>query len=170
MDYFILSHVFLKNYWKDNDFIVTYSNNHRLILTRSFLENIADSTFFSLQRQFDDSLLNSKLTHEEASYLVAINMLKPLENQPQYKLHHTRIILSFTRFLEGRYGNDYHLRLREIVNLQAFLNETMIKLKKWYHDNQFYFDKVHCDVLFRSLLAFPNVDEAAKALCELKVL
>lgn len=164
MDYFIMLIAISGNHWNGDELIMRYDKTHTMILKKQDLEFFTDKYYANLQKEFDDRISEVELTYEETTFLIAINMLKHAQRHSNFKLIHTRFILSFTRYLECKYSRDYHLRLREIINLQAYLNEKMFKMKKWLNKNQNYLKCMYSQSVVKAFFAIQDLNEAIKLL------
>ncbi|CAD5117312.1 DgyrCDS6098 [Dimorphilus gyrociliatus] len=124
-------------YWSNDEFVFTVDDK-QFLMHKNELEHFLDKEVLSYQMEISERKNKLNLTVEETMFVFALQIIKPSAQYPKMGVANQRLNLAFTRYLQTTYGNDYHKRLRDIINFVSFFNEKIYFLKKWTKKNERY--------------------------------
>lgn len=130
-------------YW-DMDCLVIKLNDRAFPLWKSKMVNLSDESNVKLHEEIHKHLDKIRLSMEESLFIYSLNLVAD-NKQPQFKQAHSRLMLSFIRYLQSKNEGIYHKRLLEIVNCIAVLKEHFYSDKKWCKKNLKYVDYMYND-------------------------
>lgn len=131
------------NVWEGDILKMSFGPGLDLHVTREQMSSISDTKITEMHMNWAKQLDASKLSFEELSFLLALNALRPTSGKRHFQIYYDRFVLAFTRFLESRYGNSYHIRLQELIDLMVTFKLRAKDGAKWMTENEDYINNVY---------------------------
>ncbi|CAD5121735.1 DgyrCDS10212 [Dimorphilus gyrociliatus] len=117
-------------------------DKQKVLIKNESFKSLNGSEIMNIQDKFGRRWQEVNLTHEEAILVFTLNLVSPGIIGENFPSVFNRILLAFTRYLQSKYGDDYHIRMGEVVNFLAFSNELKHSCYQWRKQNQRYLNYI----------------------------
>lgn len=150
----LLFYMFIKETHTDK--VIVDINGYELVIEANFLKNLTDDEFFDCHNRLSKTLESIKPTCEELTLLYITSMYQPTKGNAKLSKYYDGIVLTLTKYLQETYGENYHHRLLQLVNLKAQLKERKVFIKSWRKTHRDYVEHIHRNEFVRVWLSPDN--------------
>ncbi|CAD5115721.1 DgyrCDS4664 [Dimorphilus gyrociliatus] len=98
-------------------------------------------------------------TFEELTLIVMLSILRPNRQYPHFQSPYNKMTIGFTRYLQSAYGNDYAMRMRDIINFLSFVTMETIEAQKWKPNIFQYYRNLYSNDVVKKFLFQASFDQ-----------
>lgn len=139
-------------------------------LTDIDIANLNGETINELQKDSFKRLNRLKLTPEEIMLILGINLTGSKKEFPFLKLVNNRLLACLQRYLENTYGEKFHLRMIEIVNVVSCLRAQETRIRNYWRNNIEYLNHLYTNKLIFSLWGFEDIQSIVEMIEDMKII